>query len=151
MAFLRCAKPIRYQNPYRQRLGLDLLLRRVRKLQDRSPSACCSRGYESRCGLRIANRPRLKVTKRCQSETSRTTKDGKFSLADGLSRIAQCFANILDLEVGISIQDFRLPMPSPTMPTTVATSIRRPRMQGRPPIWLGSTVTRVKVFTATSV
>jgi hypothetical protein len=58
MAFLHCAKPIRCQNPYRQRLGFDLLLRRVRKLRDRSPSACCSRGYESRCGLRIANASR---------------------------------------------------------------------------------------------
>src|ERR1019366_10790986 len=68
MAFLHSAKPIRCQNPYRQRLGFDLLLRRGRKLQDRSPFACCSRGYESRCGLRIANPPRSKVTKRCQPE-----------------------------------------------------------------------------------
>src|ERR1019366_6874011 len=103
MAFLHSAKPIKCQNPYRQRLGFDLLLRRVRKLQDRSPSACCSRGYESRCGLRIANPPRSKVTKRCQPGTSRATNDGKFPLADGLSRVAQCLANILDLKVGISI------------------------------------------------
>src|ERR1019366_9297117 len=103
MAFLRCAKPTRCQNPYRQRLGIDLLLRRVRKPQDRSPSACCSRGYELRCGLRFANPPRSKVTKRCPPGTSRTTNDGKFPLADGLSRVAQSFANILDLKVGISI------------------------------------------------
>jgi hypothetical protein len=51
-------------------------LRRVRKLQDRSPSACCSRGYELRCGLRTANPPRSKVTKHCQPGTSRTTNNG---------------------------------------------------------------------------
>ena len=78
-------------------------MRRVRKLQDRPPSACCSFGYESRCGLRIAYPLRSKVTKRCQPGTSRTTNDGKFPLADGLRRVAQCFANILDLKVGISI------------------------------------------------
>src|ERR1017187_1726301 len=103
MAFLRCAKPIRYQNPYRQRLGFDLLLRRARKLKDRSLSACCSRGYESSRGLRIANPPRSKVTKRCQPGTSRTTHDGKFPLPDGLSRVAQGFANIPALKVGISM------------------------------------------------
>src|ERR1017187_6848341 len=103
MAFLRCVKLVTCQNPYRQRLGFDLLLRPVRKLQDRSPSACCSRGYEPHCGLRIANPQQSKVTKRCQPGTSRTTHDGKFPLADGLSRVAQCFANILDLKVGISM------------------------------------------------
>src|ERR1022692_3688327 len=103
MAFLDSAKPIKCQNPYRQRSGFDLLLPRVRKLQDRSPSACCSRGYESRCGLRIANPPRSKVTKRCQPGTSRTTHNGKLPLAGGLSRLAQCFANTLDLKVGISM------------------------------------------------
>ena len=34
---------------------------------------------------------------------SRTTGDGKFPLADSLSRVAQCFANILDLKVGVVI------------------------------------------------
>jgi hypothetical protein len=62
-----------------------------------------NREYESRCRLRIANPPRSKVTKRCQLGTSRTTNDGKFPLADGLRRVAQRFANILDLKVGISI------------------------------------------------
>src|SRR5271166_97514 len=60
-------------------------------------------GYESRCGLRIANPPRSKVTKRCQPGTTGTTNDGKFPLTEGFSRVAQCFANILDLKVGISI------------------------------------------------
>ena len=82
--------------------GFDLLLQRVRKLQDRLPSACCSRGYEQRCGPRIINPPRSKGTKHCQPGTSRTTNDGKFPLADGLSCLAQGFANILDLKVGIS-------------------------------------------------
>ena len=43
------------------------------------------------------------------SPVSRTTSDGKFPLADGLSRVAQRFANVLDLKVRISIQyfDFR--------------------------------------------
>src|ERR1700730_6328260 len=105
MAFLRGAKPVRCQNPYRQRLGFDLLPRHVRKLQDRSPSAYCSRGYESHCGLRIAKPPQSKVTKHCQPGTSRTTNNRKFTLADGLSRVAQCFANILELKVGMSSQD----------------------------------------------
>src|ERR1700730_3365970 len=108
MAFLRCAKPVTCQNPYRQRLEFDLLLPRVRKLQDRSPSAYCSRGYESHCGPRIANPPQSKVTKRCQPGTSRTTNNRKFPLADGLSRVAQCGANILDLKVGMSKQNFSL-------------------------------------------
>src|ERR1700758_850390 len=33
-------------------------------------------------------------------------------------------------------------MPSATIPTTVATGIRSPRMQGTPSIWPGSTVIR---------
>src|SRR5271163_3770520 len=103
MASLRCAEPARCQNPYRQRLEFDLLLQHVRKPQDRSPSACGSRGHESRCGLRTANPPQSQVTKRCPRGTSRTTNDGKFPLAYSLSCVAQCFANILDLKVGVSI------------------------------------------------
>src|SRR3970282_2679528 len=34
-------------------------------------------------------------------------------------------------------------IPSATIPTIVATGIRRPRMQGIPPIWFGSTVIRL--------
>src|ERR1700675_5122427 len=92
---LRKASNVR--NPYRQKLGFDLLLRRVRKLQDRSPSAYCSRGYESHCGPRLANPPQSRVTKRCQLGTSRTTDNRKFPLTDGLSRVAEGFANILNL------------------------------------------------------
>src|ERR1035438_4206530 len=112
MAFPRCAKPIKCRNPWPQGLGFDLLLRRV------FCGACET--FEIGCLLHAVvaemNRvvtcgsqhpPRSKVTKRCQPGTSRTTNDRKFPLADGLSRIAQCFAHILDLKVGVSSQDFR--------------------------------------------
>jgi hypothetical protein len=88
-------------------------------------SRYCSRGYESLCGLRIANPPQSKATKRCQPGTSRTTNNRKFPLADGLSRVAQCFANILDLKVRMSNQISGSAMPSLTMPTTVATGTVR--------------------------
>ncbi len=70
MAFLRCTKPISCKNPYRRRLGFDIL-RRVRKLQGRSPSACCSRGCESRCGPRIAKQKcgRLSISS-CRARSS---------------------------------------------------------------------------------
>ncbi len=102
MAFLHRVKPVGCQNPYLQRLRFDLHVRRVRKPQDQSPFAYYSREDESHRGLRIANPLQSKVTKHCQLEISRTTGDGKLPLADGLSRKAQCFANIFDLKVRIS-------------------------------------------------
>ena len=102
MAFLHCVKRAGYQNPYLQRLRFDLLVRRVRKLQNQSPFAYYSRERESHRGLRIANPLRSKVTKHCLLGISRTTDNGKLALADGLSRKAQCFANIFDLKVRIS-------------------------------------------------
>ena len=101
------------------------------------------------CGSQ--NPPRSKVTKRCQPGTSRTTNDGKFPLADGFSRVAQRFANILDLKVRISIKDFGFRHAFAYHAHNIATGMRRARMHGRPPIWLGSTVMRVNIFTSTSV
>src|SRR4051794_36073358 len=42
-------------------------------------------------------------------------------------------------------------MPSAIMPTTVATGMRSPRIQGMPPICLGFTVIRVKVIRASDL
>ena len=44
---------------------------------------------------------------------------------------------------GNALRISSLVMPSATIPTTVATGMRSPRMQGMPSIWLGLTVTRV--------
>src|SRR5712691_5513721 len=41
-------------------------------------------------------------------------------------------------------------MPSATMPTTVARGMRRPRMQGTPPIWSARTVIRSNVIESRS-
>jgi hypothetical protein len=38
-------------------------------------------------------------------------------------------------------------LPQTTIPITVATGIRKPRIQGTPPIWSGFTVTRVNLIT----
>jgi len=70
------------------------------------------------------------------------------SLADGLGGELERLADVVALEIWVGLEDLSLRHPLGHIPTIVATGIRRPRMQGIPPIWFGSTVIRLNGCTA---
>ncbi|HEV7938068.1 MAG TPA: hypothetical protein VGP18_08610 [Solirubrobacteraceae bacterium] len=55
--------------------------------------------------------------------------------------------HVVGFQVRVGVQDLLLAYTSAIIPPTVATGMRRPRMQGAPPIWSELTVILAKAIT----
>jgi hypothetical protein len=64
----------------------------------------------------------------------------------GFGSVPQGLLDVFHGQVGISSRISAFVIPPATIPTTVATGMRRPRMRGTLSIWWGSTVIRVNVM-----
>ena len=67
---------------------------------------------------------------------------GEFALLYGFGRVLQRRRNVLSLKSGKSARISSVQRPAASWPSTLATGILKPRMQGTPRILVGSTVIR---------
>lgn len=134
-----------FRNRYPLRGSCALRGRHGRRSLRHPPLGVHTRERGRRRAQRFAATPPGGVKGRYQPETSRFGDQRQLAFPEGLGGVPERLADVLPFEIRERGEISSSVMPSATMPTTVETGIRSPRIQGTPPICLGLTVILVNL------